>query len=84
MPARSTNRNRRRYDAVPMTDLVLARKLAEALILAAEVREDGNRKGVLLVDALTDCLDHVAPELDASRRNYLDVLAEIEAEAEGS
>ncbi|MGH2473844.1 MAG: hypothetical protein ACRDIL_01155 [Candidatus Limnocylindrales bacterium] len=65
-----------------MTDLVLARKLAEALILAAEIRESGHRKGVLIVGKLTDCLDHVAPELDASRRNYDDVLAEIEALAE--
>jgi hypothetical protein len=65
-----------------MTDVVLARKLAEALILAAEIRDHEGRSDnpVRLVDALTDCLDHVAPELDASRRNYLDVLADIEAE----
>jgi hypothetical protein len=38
----------------------------------------------MLTAALADCLDHVAPELDASRRNYFDVVADIKAEAEGS
>jgi hypothetical protein len=67
-----------------MTDVVLARKLAEALILASEIREGDAPayKATQLVDALTDCLDHVAPELDASRRNYFDVLADVKAQAE--
>jgi hypothetical protein len=64
----------------------LARKLAEALILASEIREGDAPpyKATMLTAVLADCLDHVAPELDASRRNYFDVLADIKAEAEGS
>jgi hypothetical protein len=69
-----------------MTDVVLARKLAEAMALAIEIRDGEGRRDnpVRLVIALNECFDHIAPDLDARNRNYRDVMADIEAEAEGS
>jgi hypothetical protein len=46
-----------------MTDVVLARKLAEAMELAIEIRDGEGRRDtpVRLVIALNDCFDHIAP-----------------------
>jgi hypothetical protein len=69
-----------------MTDVVLARKLAEAMRLAIAIRDHEARQHdpVLLVQALNECFEHIAPGAGFGQRYYRDVLAEIEAEAEGS
>jgi hypothetical protein len=66
-----------------VADVVLARKLAEAMALAIEIRDGEGRSDnpVRLVIALNQCFDHIAPDLDARNRYYRDVLADIEAEA---
>jgi hypothetical protein len=69
-----------------MTDVVLARKLAEAMALAIEIRDGEGRldNPVRLVIALNQCFDHIAPGLGVGQRDYHEVMADIEAEARES
>lgn len=63
-----------------MTDLVLARKLGEAMDLAMQLREDGvGYKSNQVIDVLYECFAHSAPDLGDVESVKAMSLAEIMA-----